>query len=113
MTREGALGSDDGQWLWPGGHRYLGRPAPERGRIRDSGHVDRKHAPFVGDVAGINPAMVGLDSPSAESETQAQPGAIRAPLFAGTEQAVVVSSGQAAAFIMNFDQNALRTGVHL
>jgi len=69
--------------------------------------VDGENASSPRQVSRIDPALVRFSAPSAESETKAHAGSIGAALLERAKQLVDVSTGQAAALILDLDEHAL------
>src|SRR5688572_9098682 len=74
--------------------------------------IDGENASPSGKVPRVDPAMVGFDAPSAEREAQAQTGSIRASLLERAEEVVGIRAGQATAFVLDLDEDALGAGAH-
>lgn len=75
----------------------------------DSWQVDREDASPVGEVPRIDPSIVRFRTPSAEGETKADTGAIRAALLERKKQLVDISARQTAALVLDLDEHALGT----
>src|SRR6476660_9046802 len=81
-----------------------------RGRHWDPWQVDRKDASLIGDIPGIDPAVVRFNPPSAEGKAKPQTGSIGASLLESVERFDVVPTRKAAAFVLHLDDNPVGAG---
>ena len=80
--------------------------------VRDCPHrlprqVDREHTSSPGPVASVDPAVARFNRPSAEGETKTHPGSIGAALLKRSKELADIVARQAAALVLNLDEDAL------
>src|SRR5688572_9468670 len=75
--------------------------------------IDGEHAPPTGHVGRIESPAIGLGTPSAEGEPDAQAAAIGTPLLErGYQLLLSTVSWKPAAFVVDLDQDALRAATN-
>lgn len=69
--------------------------------------INREDAPRAGNVANAQPPTVRLDPAATDGEPKTQTAPIVARLFEGLERRFNLSTRQAAAFVLDFEQDAV------
>ena len=72
-----------------------------------SGKIDDKHTTRAGQIAHVETATAGDNSPLAVGEPQTEAGSVGATLLEGMKQLGALSLGQSAALVLNLNPDAI------